>query len=79
VFPSVLKPAIIQQWNVTVEYQLANSMTISGGYVGQDASHLMLSDRYWLQAVLGLGPIQQRRRSYGVLPLATEMWSPTLS
>jgi hypothetical protein len=73
VFPSVLKPAIIQQWNVTVEYQLANSMTISGGYVGQDASHLMLSDRYWSQAALGLGPIQQRRRSYGVLPLATEI------
>src|SRR5262249_4046779 len=35
VFPSVLKPAIIQQWNVTAEYQLAGNMTVSAGYVGQ--------------------------------------------
>jgi hypothetical protein len=33
----------------------------------------MLSDRYWSQAVPGAGPVQQRRRSYSVLPLATEI------
>jgi hypothetical protein len=73
VWPSLLKPAIIQQWNVTTEYQMASNMTLSVGYVGQDATHLMLSDRYWSQAVPGPGPVQQRRRSYSVLPLATEI------
>lgn len=73
VFPDVLKPAIIQQWNVTTEYQFSNNLTVSLGYVGQDATHLMLSDRYWSQAVPGTGPVQQRRRAYGVLPLATEI------
>ena len=73
VWPLLLKPAIIQQWNVTAEYQLASDLTISAAYVGQDATHLMLSDRYWSQAVPGPGPVQQRRRSYSVLPLATEI------
>jgi hypothetical protein len=73
VFPEVLKPAFIQQWNVTIEYQLTNNLTASVGYVGQDATHLMLSNRYYSQAVIGSGPVQQRRRSYGVLPLATEI------
>ncbi len=73
VWPNVLKPAIIQQWNFTTEYQLASTLTLSVGYVGEDATHLMLSDRYWSQAVPGPGPVQQRRRSYNVLPLATEI------
>ena len=73
VWPPLLKPAIIQQWNVTTEYQLASGVTLSLGYVGQDATHLMLSDRYWSQAVPGPGPVQQRRRSFNVLPRATEI------
>jgi hypothetical protein len=73
VFPDVLKPAIIQQWNVTVEHQLASNLTVSAGYVGQDATHLVMSDRYWSQPVLGTGPIQQRRRIYPVMPLVTEV------
>jgi hypothetical protein len=72
-WPDVLKPAFIQQWNVTTEYQLTSNLTLSAGYVAQDASHLMLSDRYWSQAVIGSGPLQQRRRSYSVLPQATEV------
>jgi hypothetical protein len=73
VWPQLLKPAIIQQWNVTTEYQLTSDLTFSVAYVGQDATHLMLSDRYWSQALPGPGPVQQRRRSYSVLPLATEI------
>jgi hypothetical protein len=73
VWPKVLKPAFIQQWNVTTEYQLSSDLTLSVGYVGEDATHLMLSDRYWSQALPGPGPVQQRRRSYSVLPLATEI------
>ncbi|MBI3695812.1 MAG: TonB-dependent receptor [Acidobacteria bacterium] len=73
VWPNVVKPAIIQQWNVTVEHQVANNLTVSAAYVGQDASHLMISDRYWSQPVLGTGPVQQRRRIYPVMPLVTEL------
>ncbi len=73
VWPTLLKPSIIQQWNFTIEQQLGAGFFLSAGYVGQDATHLTLSDRYWSQAVPGSGPIQQRRRSYSVLPLATEV------
>ena len=40
---------------------------------GQDASHLVISDRYWSQPVLGTAPLQQRRRIYPVMPLVTEV------
>ncbi len=73
VWPDVVKPAIIQQWNVTLEYQLAHSLTVSAGYVGQDADHLMISDRYWSQPTLGTTPVQTRRRIYPVMPLVTEL------
>ena len=42
-------------------------------YVGEDATHLMMANRYYSQAPLGTGAVQQRRRAYGVLPLATEI------
>jgi hypothetical protein len=73
VWPDVVKPAIIQQWNLTIEYQAAGNMTFSAGYVGQDATHLVISDRFWSQPVLGSGPIQQRRRIYPVMPQVTEV------
>src|SRR5262249_58434066 len=73
VFPALLKPAIVQQWNVTLEYRLPGDIAITAAYVGQDASHLMMANRYYSQAVLGPGPVQQRRRSYAILPLATEI------
>jgi len=73
VWPDVVKPAIIQQWNFTVEYQTAGNLTVSAGYVGQDATHLVISDRYWSQPVLGSGPVQQRRRIYPVMPQVTEV------
>jgi hypothetical protein len=73
VWPDVLKPSIIQQWNLTLEHQFANNLTFSAGYVGQDASHLVISDRFWSQPVLGTAPLQQRRRIYPVMPLVTEV------
>jgi hypothetical protein len=53
--PMFSSPAIIQQWNLTLEHQFANNLTFSAGYVGQDASHLVISDRFWSQPVLGDG------------------------
>lgn len=34
------QPAIVQQWNGSVQYELTNSMTVTAGYVGQHGSHL---------------------------------------
>jgi hypothetical protein len=73
VWPDLVKPAIIQQWNVTLEHQFTGNLTVSAGYVGQDASHLVISDRYWSQPVLGTAPLQQRRRIFPVMPLVTEV------
>ena len=56
-----------------MEHQFANNLTLSAGYVGQDASHLVISDRFWSQPVLGTAPLQQRRRIYPVMPLVTEV------
>jgi hypothetical protein len=73
VFPNTLTPAIIQQWNVTLEYQLPGDVTVSAAYVGTDADHLVLSDRYYSQAYLGTTPVQTRRTLYNILPLVTEI------
>ena len=34
-------PAISQQWNLTVQHQLTNSVTMQIGYVGQHGTHLL--------------------------------------
>jgi hypothetical protein len=34
------KPAITQQWNLTLQYQLSNTLTAQIGYVGQHGTHL---------------------------------------
>ena len=73
VWPDLVKPAIIQHWNLTLEQQVTSSLTVSAGYVGQYATHLVVSDRFWSQPVLGTGPVQQRRRIYPVMPLVTEL------
>ncbi len=36
-----LRPQFTQQWNLTVEYQLSNSLVVSGAYVGHNATHLV--------------------------------------
>jgi outer membrane receptor protein involved in Fe transport len=72
-FPPLVKPAFIQQWNVTLEYRLPGDIALTAGYVGVDASHLFMANRYYSQAVIGTGPVQQRRRSYAILPGATEI------
>ncbi|HTP30967.1 MAG TPA: carboxypeptidase regulatory-like domain-containing protein [Candidatus Acidoferrales bacterium] len=34
------RPAVSNQWNVTLQRQLTNSLTVQGGYVGQHTDHL---------------------------------------
>lgn len=36
-----LKPAIVQQWSLTVQHQFNNQLTLQASYVGQHGTHLM--------------------------------------
>lgn len=41
VYDQNFKPAMIDQWNLTIQHQLTNSLTLQVGYVGQRGSHLL--------------------------------------
>ncbi len=37
------RPAVSNQWNLTIQHQFGNSMTLQAGYVGERSTHLMAS------------------------------------
>jgi hypothetical protein len=41
-----VQPAIANQWNLTIQHQLGNDMTLQIGYVGQKGTHLMVPFDY---------------------------------
>ncbi|MHB8216590.1 MAG: TonB-dependent receptor [Candidatus Sulfotelmatobacter sp.] len=41
VFDQNFKPAMIDQWNLTLQHQFTNSLTFQLGYVGQRGAHLL--------------------------------------
>jgi hypothetical protein len=41
-----IRPAISQQWNLSVEHQFGRSTTLQVGYLGQHATHLMVAMPY---------------------------------
>lgn len=41
-----VRPAVVQQWNFSLQQQLAPSMTFQVGYVGQKGTHLMVPMPY---------------------------------
>jgi hypothetical protein len=73
-----LRPQFTQQWNLTFEYQLRATTTVSLGYVGHDATHLV-APTDWNQPLPGTGPpstwlpFNQRRPLYSALPLVTQI------
>ena len=73
-----LRPQFTQQYNLTLEYQFTNSMSLSAAYVGHNATHLV-APTDWNQPLPGTGPatswlpFQQRRPLYGVLPDVTQI------
>jgi len=42
-----VRPAIVQQWNFTTEYQLPGNNVLTVGYVGQHGTHLMVPMAYF--------------------------------
>ncbi|CAN5710611.1 hypothetical protein BH20ACI3_BH20ACI3_03560 [soil metagenome] len=71
-----LRPQFTQQWNLTLEYQLTNTMSVSAAYVGNKATNL-IAPTDWNQPLPGTGPpstwlpAQQRRPLFSALPLVT--------
>lgn len=61
-----LRPQFTQQWNLTLEYQLTGSTSVSAAYVGHNATHLV-APIDWNQPLPGVGdprtwvPFQERR------------------
>ena len=49
-----IKPAIVQQWNLSVEHQFGNSTTLTAAYVGQHGTHLMVPMPYFQRQLLGV-------------------------
>ena len=68
-----LRPQVTQQFNATVEYQFANSTSLSAGYVGQKGTHLVAPVEA-NNPVAGVGPfaswtpINDRRPLINILP-----------
>jgi hypothetical protein len=73
-----LRPQFTQQWNLTLEYQLTGTTSLSAAYVGHRATHLV-APTDWNQPLPDPGPpstwrpTQQRRPLYPVLPLVTQI------
>jgi len=73
-----LRPALIQQYNFSTEFQFARSFSLTTGYVGQKGTHLV-NPREYNQPLPGVGPVatwaplQSRRPLFGVAPLITNI------
>lgn len=75
-----LRPQFTQQWNLTLEYQLASATSLSVAYVGNKATHLV-APTDWNQPLPGpsnVAPsqwasIQTRRPLYATRPLVTNI------
>jgi hypothetical protein len=40
VYPQNIQPAYVQEWNLTAEYAISNSMSLQVGYVGEQGQHI---------------------------------------
>ena len=52
-----VRPAVANQWNFTIQQQLANNMTLQVGYVGQKTTHLMVPMPYFQKELLPNGTV----------------------
>jgi len=73
-----LRPAFIQQWNLTTEYLFTQNLSLTAAYIGQYGTHLV-NAREYNQPLPGTGPVAgwlplaQRYPLYAVAPLITNV------
>ncbi|MBO0723838.1 MAG: carboxypeptidase regulatory-like domain-containing protein, partial [Blastocatellia bacterium] len=49
-----VRPAVVQQWNLSVQHQFLKDLTLQVGYVGQHGTHLMVPMPYFQRQLLGI-------------------------
>ena len=52
-----VRPAVSNQWNLTVQYQVSPSTTVSGSYVGSRNTHLMVPMPYFQKVLNANGTV----------------------
>lgn len=52
-----VRPAVSNQWNLTIQKQFANNTTLQVGYVGQRTTHLMVPMPYFQKELLSDGTV----------------------
>jgi hypothetical protein len=52
-----VRPAEVQQWNMTLEFQLPSSNVLSVGYVGQHGTHLVVAMPYFQKQLINGKPV----------------------
>jgi hypothetical protein len=56
-----VRPAVSNQWNFTVQHQFGQSSTLSGSYVGQRTTHLMVPMPYFQKVLNSDGTVSPTR------------------
>lgn len=51
-----VQPAIVQQWNLSIQHQFPTATTLQVAYVGQHGTHLMVPMPYFQRRLLGRQP-----------------------
>jgi Carboxypeptidase regulatory-like domain/TonB dependent receptor len=68
-----IRPAVSNQWNFTLQQQLTSSMTLSGSYVGQRATHLMVPMPYFQSVLNSNGTVSPTQYLAGNPTLLSEI------
>ncbi len=68
-----VRPAVSNQWNFTLQQQLTSSMTLSGSYVGQRATHLMVPMPYFQDVLNSNGTVSGTQYLAGNPTLLSEI------
>jgi outer membrane receptor protein involved in Fe transport len=68
-----IRPAVSNQWNLTLQQQLTSTMTLSAGYVGQRATHLMVPMPYFQQVLNSNGTVSPTQYLAGNPTLLSEI------
>jgi hypothetical protein len=57
VWDANVRPAVANQWNLTLQRQLTSTMTLSAAYVGQRSTHLMVAMPYFQKLLNANGTV----------------------
>ena len=68
-----IRPAVSNQWNLTLQQQLTSSMTVSASYVGQRATHLMVPMPYFQDVLNSNGTVSPTEYLAGNQALLSEI------